>query len=532
MSVLSARRCSRLISLFVVAAAATLGFLLVAARAEAAFPGGNGKIAYQLVRFSSQGVESKDISVMDADGSKPTQLTTSDDGWSSDPAWSPDGTQIAFSRLVDFGVPLELWIMDADGSNPHRIPTGVSSIIPAWSPDATKIAFTGLVGNSYADIFTVGVNGGGVTNLTQTPSVSESSPTWSPDGHTIAFQRNDSAIYAMNADGTNMRRLYQRPSQDFSVDGPAFSPDGARIAFAQISCCDIDPRPLLVMDADGSDLTVMPYAGVRPTWSPDGQMMLFDRDHNIFSTPLAGGQETQLSHVDTSNTQAVDADWQPLPLGPYARATPAAIAFPDTQDHLRSGRRTVTLTNIGSENVNVGDVAITGADATSFTKTSDTCIGATLAPHQACSVTLRFRPLGIGAKNATLSLTDNAPKSPQTVTLSGTGTPGPWLERSPQGLKFGHWRVGTTAPAQSVTLTNVGSAGMHITAISVQGANPSDFPGLTQNCLGLSHLAPGQSCTAGTAFRPTAIGTRTATLTIVDTAPRSPHRVTLAGTGT
>jgi hypothetical protein len=105
------------------------------------------------------------------------------------------------------------------------------------------------------------------------------------------------------------------------------------------------------------------------------------------------------------------------------------------------------------------------------------------------------------------------------------GTPGPWLQRSTQGLKFGRWPVGTTAPTQSVTLTNVGSAGMHITAISVQGANPGDFPGLTQNCLGLSRLAPGQSCTAGTAFRPTAVGTRTATLTIDDTTPRSPHRV-------
>jgi hypothetical protein len=528
--VLSARRCSRLIWLFVVAAAAAIVFALVAARAEAAFPGGNGKITYKLVRYSSRGIESVDISVMDADGGNPTQLTASD-GMSQFPAWSPDGTQIAFSHQDRFGVPAEIWVMDADGGNPHGIPTGVASVVPAWSPDGTRIAFAGLVGNFW-DIFTVGVDGTGVTNFTKTSSAHDFSPAWSPDGHTIAFQRNDAAIYAMNADGTDQRRLYQRPSQDFYVDAPAFSPDGARIAFDQVSCCETQPPQLLVMDADGSNLTVLPYAGVRPTWSPDGRLMLFDRAANIFSAPLAGGPQTQLSHVDTSNTQAYDADWQPLPLGPFARATPAQIAFRDTQDHLQSERRTVTLTNIGSENVSVGGVAITGADATSFTKPSDTCTGATLVPQQSCSVTLRFRPLGIGAKNATLSLTDNAPNSPQTVTLSGTGTPGPWLQLSNQGLKFGHWRVGTTSPARSVTLTNVGSAGMHVTAISVQGANPGDFPGLAQNCLGLSNLAPGQSCTAGTTFRPTAIGTRTADLTIVDTAPRSPHRVALTGTGT
>jgi hypothetical protein len=65
-------------------------------------------------------------------------------------------------------------------------------------------------------------------------------------------------------------------------------------------------------------------------------------------------------------------------------------------------------------------------------------------------------------------------------------------------------------------LTNVGSANMTISAITVGGANPGDFPGLAHNC---ASLAPGQSCTASIAFRPTASGTRTATLTVTDTAP-------------
>jgi hypothetical protein len=79
-----------------------------------------------------------------------------------------------------------------------------------------------------------------------------------------------------------------------------------------------------------------------------------------------------------------------------------------------------------------------------------------------------------------------------------------------------------------VTLTNVGSAGMTISAITVEGTNAGDFTGLTHDC---SSLAPGVSCSAQVAFRPTATGSRTAKLTISDTAPGSPHHVALSGTG-
>ncbi|MFL5888572.1 MAG: choice-of-anchor D domain-containing protein, partial [Solirubrobacteraceae bacterium] len=111
-------------------------------------------------------------------------------------------------------------------------------------------------------------------------------------------------------------------------------------------------------------------------------------------------------------------------------------------------------------------------------------------------------------------------------------TPSPWLERSVQGLKFGRVRVGVTSPAQTVTLTNVGSAPMTISAIAKEGTNPDDFVGLTETCTALGTLGPGQSCSASVAFHPTATGTRAATLTMTDTAPRNPHHVALSGTGT
>jgi hypothetical protein len=215
-----------------------------------------------------------------------------------------------------------------------------------------------------------------------------------------------------------------------------------------------------------------------------------------------------------------------------AALTPSSIAFAPQPDHTGGGRRTVTLTNIAPADLTIDSVAVTGSDAASFLSRGDNCSGQTLAKGQSCTVQVRFRPLGTGAKTAALRFRDSAVDSPQTVALSGTGTPGAWLERSVQGLKFGRIPVDTTSAAQTVTLANVGSAPLTITGVAKEGTNPTDFRNLTQTCTALGTLNPGQSCTASIAFRPTAAGPRAATLTITDTAPRNAHHVTLDGTGT
>jgi hypothetical protein len=98
-------------------------------------------------------------------------------------------------------------------------------------------------------------------------------------------------------------------------------------------------------------------------------------------------------------------------------------------------------------------------------------------------------------------------------------------------VTYGPQEVGTSSPVQTVTLTNTGSASLFISRMAQAGANPLDFAESNDFCIG-SSVAPGASCTLQASFTPTATGTRTATISVVDNAPSSPQVITFTGTGT
>jgi hypothetical protein len=177
----------------------------------------------------------------------------------------------------------------------------------------------------------------------------------------------------------------------------------------------------------------------------------------------------------------------------------------------------VTLSNTGSAPLNISHIAITG----DYTQTTN--CGGSLNAGTSCNINVSFKPTATGTRTGALSVTDNASGSPQTVSLSGSGT-APAAGLSPLSLTFAGQLVGTTSAAQTVTLSNTGSAALNISKIATAG----DYT-QTNNC-GAS-LGAGTSCTINISFKPTNTGTRTGTLSVTDNASGSPQKAALTGTG-
>ncbi len=141
---------------------------------------------------------------------------------------------------------------------------------------------------------------------------------------------------------------------------------------------------------------------------------------------------------------------------------------------------------------------------------------------------MTFTPTASGTRNGSLTVTDSATNSPQTATLTGTGT-GPAVTLSTNSLTFPAEIVKTTGSALSVTVKNTGTASLSFSSFTTTG----DFAVSTGStpCSTTTSLGATLSCYIYVTFTPTASGTRSGTLSIADNASGSPQSVTLSGTG-
>ena len=245
-----------------------------------------------------------------------------------DPAWSPDGSKLAFSG-GSYGVgpqgTFAVRIVNADGTGLRGLggASGVDEGAPAWSPDGTKIVYETNYHGNY-DLYVKNADGTGTRRLTSNLA-DDRHPNWSPDGGKIAFTSDrdgNMEIYVVNVDGSDPINLTQNSAHDQSPD---WSPDGSKLLFCSTRSGD-GWWDIYFMNADGSEptrLTTDPGRDIWPCWSPDGNKIAY--------THTLGNQDeiyvlslTYPYPFNVSQTSWSDAwpSWQTLPVanhGPSAR---------------------------------------------------------------------------------------------------------------------------------------------------------------------------------------------------------------------
>ena len=154
--------------------------------------------------------------------------------------------------------------------------------------------------------------------------------------------------------------------------------------------------------------------------------------------------------------------------------SPASLAFASEPLGNAAAPQSITLTNGTGTALSISSIAITGVSINDFTQTN-TC-GGSVAAGSNCTISVTFSPTASGARMANVTVTDNAAGSPQSVSLTGTGTTVPDANLSPASLAFGSEPLGTITTAQSITLTNGGSAALSISSIAIAGRIRAIFP--------------------------------------------------------
>jgi Tol biopolymer transport system component len=339
----------------------------------------------------------RDIWVVNSDGSGATPLTTFSTKSVAcfEPVWSPDGSKIAFTsnRALDGSDALatngmtHIWLMNADGSGPTPLAAldGTASG-PAWSPDGSKIAFSSAraldgsnaqVGNG--NIWVMNSDGSDPIPLTKLPRsvrfISSSGVIWSPDGHKLAFvsdraldgsnRLETSNIWVINADGSGLMPLTKLTAVNTFVSNPVWSPDNRRLAFSWNRALDnagavkpVSARNTWVVNVDGSGARPLTKLTAElasasasdPDWSPDGSKLAFVWKDNIWVMNADGSGAKPLTKFI--------AKFRPAALNPVWSGDGTKIAFEYTSPVDTAGV---------NHSINVANIWVMNADGTDAT---------------------------------------------------------------------------------------------------------------------------------------------------------------------
>ena len=260
--------------------------------------------------------------LMRSDGTEPRPIAaTFDGGWPSHPAWSPDGSRIAYSRASRNSEGFQvnhIYAVNADGTQKVQLTSDddVRDYSPSWSADGDNLVFGRTSGRGRVpggdrtdkDVYVVAIDAKGKRQTALTVRGAwEGSPVWSPEGTQIAYIAAGTVVVA-NPDGTNARHVVSGAD---TSGGLSWSPDGTRLAFTQ---GDHKVGAIAIVSVHGGNqrvLTDIPGRQSAPSWSPDGQLVAFTSSHITFNE--FGGSYPDQVH-NSSRVYIVGASGQPVPV--------------------------------------------------------------------------------------------------------------------------------------------------------------------------------------------------------------------------
>ncbi len=276
---------------FVVSVFALAGLIItLAAPAAATFPGKNGRIAF---------IQGPDVYTMNSDGSDVKQLTDlgpdSGAAWES---WSPDGKQIVLNEYRSPDFLGQLWLMNADGSNQRLLfaEGDLDEERPSFTPDGASVVFSRCqLDGETCTLYQIKTDGSGLTPVTKFDfGIQDLSAAYSPVGEKLGFTSVARggiicAIYVTTAQGS---KPHQITPPSLSARQPDWAPDGTKIVFST-HCGNPQNEEIWVVDTNGNGLRRLTKNGndyfsgphdFHPSWSPQGDAIVFERDASDFSS--------------------------------------------------------------------------------------------------------------------------------------------------------------------------------------------------------------------------------------------------------
>jgi dipeptidyl aminopeptidase/acylaminoacyl peptidase len=255
-----------------------------------------------------------DVWVVPSTGGQPRRRTSTQ-RFKKQIRWSADGKWIAFITVLDDGNHDLRAVSATEDSILDVTETAAEESEPAWSPDSKQIAFTQRTGTN-ASVMSVDLQSGMVRKLTDAPAKDIQ---WSPDGKFLVFvanllqgrddRRENDDLFMIPAEG-GPPQLLTPGTPRFRDRSPSWAPDSRRIAFASDETGFSNLYILDTQDGSRQALTTGSVGDMSPSWSPDGNAIAFVRMENsvfhVHRITVAGGQVAQVSDLDGANGVAED----------------------------------------------------------------------------------------------------------------------------------------------------------------------------------------------------------------------------------